>query len=125
VTDVGHATDSPGITHAQHGHFKMGAGPKIAIGSAMQPEVVERLLKTAERLSIPLQRGAVPGSSGTDTDSIFLAAGGIPCGLVSFPIRYMHTTVEMGHLRDLEQIAQVFAGFCEGLTGRERFAPTL
>jgi endoglucanase len=103
----------------------MGAGPKIAIGSAMQPEVVERLLKTAERLSIPLQRGAVPGSSGTDTDSIFLAAGGIPCGLVSFPIRYMHTTVEMGHLRDLEQIAQVFAGFCEGLTGRERFAPTL
>ena len=125
VTDVGHATDSPGITHAQHGLFKMGAGPKIAIGSAMQPEVVARLLRTAERLSIPLQRGAVPGSSGTDTDSIFLAAGGIPCGLVSFPIRYMHTTVEMGHLRDLDQIAQVFAGFCEGMTGSERFAPEL
>jgi putative aminopeptidase FrvX len=44
---------------------------------------------------------------------------------VSFPIRYMHTTVEMGNLRDLEQIAQVFAGFCEGLTGNERFAPSL
>ena len=39
VTDVGHATDSPGITHAQHGHFKMGQGPKIALGGAMQPEV--------------------------------------------------------------------------------------
>lgn len=125
VTDVGHATDSPGITHAQHGQFKMGAGPKIAIGGAMQPEVVARLLATAERLAIPLQRGATPGSSGTDTDSIFLAAGGIPCGLVSFPIRYMHTTVEMGHLRDLEQIPQVFSGFCEGLTGAERFAPAL
>jgi endoglucanase len=110
---------------AQHGHFKMGAGPKVAIGGAMQPEVVARLLSTAERLSIPLQRGATPGSSGTDTDAIFLAAGGIPCGLVSFPIRYMHTTVEMGNLRDLEQIAQVFAGFCEGLTGDERFAPSL
>jgi putative aminopeptidase FrvX len=44
---------------------------------------------------------------------------------VSFPIRYMHTTVEMGHLRDLDQIAQVFAGFCEGMTGSERFAPDL
>lgn len=125
VTDVGHATDSPGITQAQHGQFKMGAGPKIAIGGAMQPEVVARLLSTAERLTIPLQRGATPGTSGTDTDSIFLAGGGIPCGLVSFPIRYMHTTVEMGHLRDLEQIPELFAGFCEGLRGDERFAPTL
>jgi endoglucanase len=125
VTDVGHATDSPGITQAQHGQFKMGAGPKIAIGGAMQPEVVARLLATSERLAIPLQRGATPGTSGTDTDSIFLAGGGIPCGLVSFPIRYMHTTVEMGHLRDLEQIPELFAGFCDGLQGNERFAPTL
>jgi endoglucanase len=125
VTDVGHATDSPGITHAQHGHFKMGQGPKIALGGAMQPEVTARLLSTAERLSIPMQRAATPGSSGTDTDSIFLAGGGIPSGLVSFPIRYMHTTVEMGDLRDLERIPQVFAGFCDGLTGTERFAPQL
>jgi endoglucanase len=125
VTDVGHATDSPGITHAQHGHFKMGQGPKIAVGGAMQPEVVARLMATAERLSVPLQRAATPGSSGTDTDGIFLAAGGIPCGLVSFPIRYMHTTVEMGNVRDLEQIAALFAGFCDGLTGNERFAPSL
>jgi endoglucanase len=103
----------------------MGQGPKIALGGAMQPEVTARLLATGERLSIPLQRAATPGSSGTDTDSIFLAGGGIPSGLVSFPIRYMHTTVEMGDLRDLERIPQVFAGFCEGLTGTERFAPQL
>ena len=125
VTDVGHATDSPGITQAQHGQFKMGNGPKIAVGGAMQPEVVARLLATAERLQIPLQRGATPGSSGTDTDAIFLAGGGIPCGLVSLPIRYMHTTVEMGALSDLDRIPQVYAGFCEGLTGGERFAPSL
>jgi endoglucanase len=125
VTDVGHATDSPGITQAQHGQFKMGNGPKLAVGGAMQPEVVARLLATAERLQIPLQRGATPGSSGTDTDAIFLAGGGIPCGLVSLPIRYMHTTVEMGALSDLERIPQVYAGFCDGLTGGERFAPSL
>ncbi len=110
VTDVGHATDSPGISHAQHGHFKMGEGPKIAIGGAMHPQVVARLTKAAAAKSIPLQRAATPGRSGTDTDSIFLAAGGIPSGLLSLPIRYMHTTVELAHLRDLEQISEVFAG---------------
>lgn len=125
VTDVGHATDSPGITQAQHGQFKLGAGPKIAVGGSMQPEVVARLMATAERLTISLQRAATPGSSGTDTDAIFLAGGGIPCGLISLPIRYMHTTVEMARLSDLEQIPQVFAGFCEGLSPDHVFAPKL
>lgn len=125
VTDVGHATDSPGITHAQHGHFKLGAGPKLAVGGGMQPEVVARLAATAERLAIPLQRAATPGSSGTDTDAIFLAMGGIPSGLLSLPIRYMHTTVEMARLGDLEQIPRVFAGFCEGLSADHSFAPAL
>ncbi len=125
VTDVGHATDSPGISQPQHGQFKLGAGPKIAIGGALQPEVVARLLATAERLGIALQRGATPGSSGTDTDAIFLAGGGIPCGLISLAIRYMHTTVEMGSLADLEKIPQIYAGFCEGLSGSERFTPRI
>ena len=110
VTDVGHATDSPGISHAQHGHFKMGEGPKLAVGAAMHPAIVSRLIAAAAAKSIPLQRAATPGRSGTDTDAIFLRGGGIPSGLLSLPIRYMHTTVEIAHLRDLEQIAEVFAG---------------
>jgi putative aminopeptidase FrvX len=125
VTDVGHATDSPGISHAQHGHFKLAAGPKLAVGAEMHPEVVARLEASAERQGIPLQRSATPGASGTDTDAIFLARGGIPCGLVSLPIRYMHTTVEMTSLRDLRQISEVFAGFALGLESRTRFVPTL
>jgi len=86
---------------------------------------VARLAATAERLAIPLQRAATPGSSGTDTDAIFLAMGGIPSGLLSLPIRYMHTTVEMARLGDLEQIPRVFAGFCEGLAADHSFAPAL
>jgi endoglucanase len=125
VTDVGHATDSPGITHAQHGHFKLAGGPKIAIGAEMHPEVVRRLEAAAEARGIALQRAATPGSSGTDTDAIFLARGGIPCGLISLPIRYMHTTVEMTSLRDLEQIGEVFAGFCLGLAPDASFVPGL
>ena len=125
VTDVGHATDSPGILSAQHGLFRLGGGPKLAVGAQMHPEVVQRLEAAAESQSIPIQRAAVPGSSGTDTDAIFLASGGIPCGLLSLPIRYMHTTVEMGSLRDLKQISEVFAGFAAGLGSHTTFVPRL
>jgi endoglucanase len=124
VTDVGHATDSPGISHAQHGLFKLAGGPKIAVGGAMQPEVVARLAEVAGQLSMPLQRAATPGGSGTDTDAIFVQ-GGIPCGLVSLPIRYMHTTVEMTSLRDLNRIAHLFAGFALSMKPGERFSATL
>ena len=124
ITDVGHATDSPGINHAQHGFFKLAAGPKIAVGGAMQPEVVARLTAVAASLSIPLQLAATPGGSGTDTDAIFVY-GGIPCGLVSLPIRYMHTTVEMTSLRDLNRIAHLFAGFALSMTTTERFTASL
>ncbi|MSR69549.1 MAG: M42 family peptidase [Phycisphaerales bacterium] len=109
VTDVGHSTDSPGISHPQHGQFKMGEGPKLAIGGALHPAIVARLTAAAAAKTIPLQRAATPGRSGTDTDAIFLRAGGIPCGLLSLPIRYMHTTVELGNIRDLRQISEVFA----------------
>lgn len=119
VTDVGHATDSPGISHAQHGQFKMGEGPKLAVGGALHPAVVARLIAAAAAKSIPLQRAATPGRSGTDTDAIFLRAGGIPCGLLSLPIRYMHTTVELGNIRDLRQISEVFAAMILDLKGGE------
>jgi serralysin len=64
------------------------------------------------------------GGSGTDTDAFFVA-GGIPSGLVSLPIRYMHTTVEMTSLRDLNRIAHLFAGFAMSMQPNERFAPVL
>lgn len=125
VTDVGHATDSPGINHAQHGQFKLGAGPKLAVGGPVHPLVMRRLATSAAALGHPVQRAATPGRSGTDTDAIFHRAGGIPCGLLSLPIRYMHTTVEVTALADLERIAEIFAHFCGELTGREVLAPAL
>ena len=84
--------------------------------------MVARLSSLAEREEIPLQRSATPGRSGTDTDAIFMRGGGIPCGLVSLPIRYMHTTVEMTSLNDLQRIASLFASFCLDLGAEERFS---
>jgi putative aminopeptidase FrvX len=125
VTDVGHATDSPGISQAQHGSFKLGGGPKVALGAQMHPGVVARILEIAAKHAIPIQRAAVPGRSGTDTDSIFNRAGGIPSALISLPIRYMHTTVEMTSLTDLERIARLFAEFSLSLRDAERFVATI
>jgi len=125
VCDVGHATDSPGISPAQHGMAKLGAGPRIGLGGALQKGVVSRLQSVAGELQIPLQRGALPGKTGTDTDAIFLRNGGIACGLVSLPIRYMHTTVEMTSLQDLDRIADLFAGFCLSIAEGERFFESL
>ena len=125
VTDVGHATDTPGIDRHRHGNFTLGGGPKIAIGGPAQPIVVERLLAAAAAEEIEIQRSATPGRSGTDTDAIFLRNGGIPCGLVSLPIRYMHTTVETTSLRDLAAISRIFYRFCRDLETSTNFVPTI
>ncbi len=125
VTDVGHATDTPGIDRNRHGDFRLGGGPKIAIGGPAQPLVVERLLSAASAEEITIQRTATPGRTGTDTDAIFLRNGGIPCGLISLPIRYMHTTVETTSLDDLESIARIFVRFCRDLPAGHSFIPTI
>ena len=125
VTDVGHATDTPGIDRNRHGDFRLGGGPKIAIGGPAQPLVVERLLAAAAAETIEIQRTATPGRTGTDTDAIFLRNGGIPCGLVSLPIRYMHTTVETTSLEDLESIARIFVRFCRDLPAGVDFTPSI
>lgn len=125
VTDVGHATDTPGIDRNRHGDFKLGGGPKIAIGGPAQPLVVRRLIDAADAEGIEIQRSATPGRSGTDTDAIFLRNGGIPCGLVSLPIRYMHTTVETTSLADLESIARIFTRFCRDLGSDTSFLPDI
>lgn len=121
VTDVGHATDTPGISHAQHGLVRLAGGPRIALGATLHPAVVSRLFEVAKRLEIPLQRAAIPGKTGTDTDAIFRKGGGIPSALVSLPIRYMHTTVELTSLKDLDRIASLFSGFAMDVADGERF----
>ncbi|HMN95106.1 MAG TPA: M20/M25/M40 family metallo-hydrolase [Phycisphaerales bacterium] len=121
VTDVGHATDSPGISNAQHGMVRLAGGPRIAVGATLHPAIVARLEAIAARTGIPLQRFAVPGKTGTDTDAIFRRGGGIPSALVSLPIRYMHTTVEMTSLADLDRIAALFTAFALDLADGERF----
>ncbi|MDX1972346.1 MAG: M42 family metallopeptidase [Candidatus Sumerlaeia bacterium] len=125
VTDVGHATDSPGIDHRLHGKVKLGEGPILSFGGAMHPEMTKRLLAVAEEIQVPLQREAEPGGSGTDADMTFKTSGGCATALLGLPIRYMHTTVEMTDLRDLQRIVELYVAFIRSLNHGERITVPL
>ena len=121
VLDVTHATDSPGISQSRHGNVKLGGGPSVTHGSSNHPKVVERLLEVAEQESIPVQHEAASRSTGTDTDAIFTTHSGIPSALVSLPMRYMHSTVEMVDLGDVEHCIQLLAAFAEAVRKQDVF----
>jgi len=125
VLDVTHATDTPGIEHAKHGEVKLGGGPSIAHGTCNHPLVVQRLIDVARAKDIPLQHESSSRYSGTDTDVIFTTREGIPSALVSLPLRYMHSVVEMADLEDLERVVALLTGFAESVTPEDDFAVKL
>ncbi len=121
AVDVTHATDTPGIEVKQHGEVKMGEGPTVSVGREHHPLVVERLRKVAKRKKLPLQTETFSLTGGTDAYVIWNRIGGVPSGLIGVPNRYMHSTVEMLDLRDLENTARLLAGFADDLKKGERF----
>jgi endoglucanase len=125
VLDVTHATDTPGIEHAKHGEVKLGGGPSITHGTCNHPLVVKRLMEVAEKGGIPLQHESSSRYSGTDTDVIFTTREGIPSALVSLPLRYMHSVVEMADLEDVDRVVALLTGFAESVGAGEEFAVTL
>jgi endoglucanase len=122
VLDVTHATDTPGIDQSVHGEVKLGGGPSITHGTCNHPKVVKRLLKVADKLDIPIQHESSSRYSGTDTDVIFEVREGIPSALVSLPLRYMHSVVEMADLSDVEKVIQLLVAFVESVTENDDFA---
>jgi putative aminopeptidase FrvX len=125
VLDVTHATDTPGIDHAVHGEVKLGAGPSITHGTCNHPNVVKRIMEVAAQRHIPLQHESSSRYSGTDTDLIFNVKDGIPSGLISYPLRYMHSVVEMCDLSDVDRTIDLVAGFVESVTDKDDFAHRL
>ena len=121
VLDVTHATDTPNVDEKKHGTIKLGSGPSLTHGGANHVEVVKRLIEVAEKAKIPLQHEAASRSTGTDTDVIFHQQSGIPSALVSLPLRYMHSVVEMAHLQDVEHTIQLLTAFAESVKAKEVF----
>ena len=107
VTDVTHATDTPGINNKEHGLIKLGKGPVIQHGGANHPQIVEFLEKVAEDSEFEVQHEATSIRTGTDTDSIFYQKTGIPSALLSLPLRYMHSPVETASLGDIDALVDL------------------
>ncbi len=107
VTDVTHATDTPGIDQKEHGTVLMGGGPTIQHGGANHPKVVSFLEDVCEKAKIEIQHEATSVRTGTDTDSIFNQQTGIPSALISLPLRYMHSPVEVCSMEDVNAVINV------------------
>lgn len=121
--DVTHATDYPGIDKTKHGKIVCGEGPVIARGPNINPIVFDRLVAAAEAEGLPYQVEAEPGVTGTDARAIQMARGGTPCGLISVPLRYMHTPTEVVCLDDLEATVRLIARFARDLDEDVCFVP--
>lgn len=104
VTDVCHDTTTPMIDKKTQGETKIGAGPVITYAPAVQNNLRELIIDTAEKNNIPFQRAASSRVTGTDTDAFAYSNGGVASALISLPLRYMHTTVEMVHREDVENV---------------------
>jgi putative aminopeptidase FrvX len=89
------------------GDLQMGKGPVIAYAPAVQNKLRELIVDTAEKNKIPFQRHATSRATGTDTDAFAYSNGGVASALISLPLRYMHTTVEMVHRDDVENVIKL------------------
>jgi putative aminopeptidase FrvX len=107
VTDVTHDTTTPMIEKKKEGHIEMGKGPVIAYAPAVQQKLRDLIIDTAEEKKIPFQRSALSRATGTDTDAFAYSNGGVASALISLPLRYMHTTVEMVHRDDVENVIRI------------------
>jgi len=107
VTDVCHDTTTPMINKKTEGLTEIGKGPVISYAPAVQNNLRERIIETAEKKKIPFQRMASSRYTGTDTDAFAYSNGGVASALISLPLRYMHTTVEMIHREDMENVIRL------------------
>jgi putative aminopeptidase FrvX len=107
ITDVTHDTHTPMINKIIEGDVLCGKGPSLAFGPAVHNKLLDLVQEVATQKKIPVQMRTVSRSTGTDTDSFAYANDGCPSVLISIPLRYMHTTVEMLHRNDIEQTIQL------------------
>ncbi|HEX4034475.1 MAG TPA: M20/M25/M40 family metallo-hydrolase [Solirubrobacteraceae bacterium] len=121
VVDVTHETGSPGVEVNESGVHRFGDGPVIGRGSTLNPIVFERLYDVATREQIPFTIQASARGTGTDADAVHLTRAGIPTGLVSIALRYMHSPVEMVQLDDVERCARLIAAFALSLSAETSF----
>lgn len=122
VTDVCHDTQTPMINKIEQGDLSSGLGPVLTVGPAVQNNLLKHIIKSAEKSKIPFQRAAASRATGTDTDAFAYSNSGVASALISLPLRYMHTTVEMCRKEDVENTIRLMVESLKNLTGKQTFS---
>jgi endoglucanase len=120
--DVTHATDVRGGDPEEDGESRLGRGATIMRGPSIHPRVFELLYETAEEEGISFSIEVSRGHTNTDADAFYLSRGGVATGLVSIPLRYMHTPVEVVDLGDVEAVVRLLVAFAGRLEPGTSFA---
>ena len=123
AVEVGFASDYPGADHKDLGEVSLGKGPVIARGPNINPVLFDLLKKTAEEENIPCQIMGIPRATGTDANVMQLVHGGVATALLSIPLRYMHTPVEVLDWVDLEGAVKLLSALCSRITKDHSFVP--
>ncbi|MBK8737462.1 MAG: M42 family metallopeptidase [Saprospiraceae bacterium] len=121
VTDVTHDTHTPMIKTKEQGSIKCGSGPVLCYAPAVHNLLQNLIVKVATNKKIPFQRTAASRSTGTDTDAFAYSNGGVPSALISLPLRYMHTTVETAHIKDVENVIMLIYEVLQAINPKESF----
>ncbi len=121
VTDVSHDTSTPMIENKIYGEIECGKGPELTFAPSVHNKLLRMILDTADKNKIPYQRSAASRSTGTDTDAFAYSNGGVPSALISLPLRYMHTTVEMAHKNDIENVIELIYQTLQHINPKDSF----
>lgn len=111
AVDVTWASDAPGTDPADTGDVRLGKGPVLCKGSSVNKKMNQLLEKVAKEQDISVQWEIATGRTGTDGDVVNQTGEGIPMALVSIPLRYMHSSVEVGSWKDLEDCIRLIGEF--------------
>lgn len=107
ITDVSHDTSTPLVSSEKHGDVEGGKGPDLTFAPAVHNNLLQLIRDTAKEKEIPYQLSASSRATGTDTDAFAYSNGGVPSALISLPLKYMHTTVEMAHKDDVSNVIRL------------------
>ena len=111
ITDVCHDTQSPMYNKKEQGDLTAGKGPVLTFGPAVQNNLLDMIFEVASNKKIAVQKAATSRSTGTDTDAFAYSNSGVASALISLPLKYMHTTVETAHKKDVKNVIKLIYEF--------------
>jgi putative aminopeptidase FrvX len=121
VVDVTFESKQPGVSAKKVGEVPFGSGANVMVSPFTNPTVVRDLLEVAEQRGIPLTLSASGDVTGTDADAIAISKAGVPTGVISIPLRYMHSASEMVALEDVRAVIDLMVAYVQQLTAKQEF----